>query len=336
MANAGMLKAELGEDQDVARVLVFAVDDGLFGIHLDWAEAVYQADAVAVHSVRTRAGGAHPFLAHRAEPAFIVDLRRLFDLQDLLGTSERAAFVVVRSGSYRLALAIDELVGVRGLDLGAQVPVASNLVRDGDLCVGHLVEQEGSILVVLDPNRLMDGRMRDALEPALRSARSFLERYEKVSELWSVICEAPTLADVRNYARLCKRGGRPKTATATRTVLKYLESADAAADSVSEGLTRDLLRLAGEGRSGDVVFQPAEGGAGGKIVLVEGRVVDAECEGEWGIRGFRKLAAATSGTFRFVESDRQNYPERMSGSTVAQLIETLESISEGRRGRRDR
>ena len=316
---------------------MFTVDDGFFGIHLDWAEAVYQRDAIAVHSVRTRAGGAHAFLSHRGEPAFIVDLRRLLGLHDVLGDAVRSAFVIVRSGTYRLALSIDELVGVEPLDLGSHVPVASSLVRDGGLCVGHLVAREDGILVVLDPNRLLDGAMRDALEPALRSARAFLDRLRRIEELWATMRKAATLSDVRNYVRLCRRGGRSRAAAAARAVLKFMEpGAAAGADSMSERLIRDLLGFSETQRTGEVLFELPEGRSGGKIVLQRGRVVDAKYEDEWGIPAFRKLLDSTAGQFRFVEREPAESPGRIADSTVALLISSLQGLSEERRGRRER
>jgi chemotaxis signal transduction protein len=337
MATEQVLKADVTEGQGTARVLVFMVDDGFFGIHLDWAEAVYQREAVVVHAVRTRAGGAHPFLSHRGEPAFIVDLRRLLGLHDVLGEAARSAFVVVRSGPYLLALSIDELVGVEPLDLGSRVPVASNLVRDGGLCVAHLVARENGILVVLDPNRLLDGGMRDALEPALRSARASLERLRRMDELWATMRKAASLADVRNYARLCRRGGRSRAANAARTILKFMEPGGAAAaESPSERLIGELLGLAEAQRTGDILFEFSEGRPGGKIVLQRGRVVDAEYDGEWGTGAFRRLLDATVGQCRFVEQEPADHPARIAESTVALLISSLQGLGEERRGRRER
>jgi len=337
MATEQTSKIDPVEGQDTARVLVFTVDDGFFGVHLDWAEAVYQRDAVAIHSVRTRSGGAQAFLAHRGEPAFVIDLREVLDLGEILGTTERSAFVIIRSGSYRLAVSIDELVGVEPLELGAHVPVASSLLRDGGLCVGHLVERDEGILVVLDPNRLLDGGRRDALEPALRVARGYIDRQRRIEELWAAIRKTPSVVDVRNYARLCRRGGRSKAANATRTVLKYLEPGDgAAAESTTERLIRELLRCAAEQRTGDVIFRLPDGGTGGKIILQGGCVADAEQQGEWGVVAFRRLLEMADGDFRFEERERSEYPARIAESTVALLIASLESISEERRGRRDR
>jgi chemotaxis signal transduction protein len=337
MATERVLKADPMEGGDTPRVLVFTVDDGFFGIHLDWAEAVYQREAIVVHSVRTRVGGAHAFLSHRGEPAFILDLRRLLGLHEVLGDAVRSAFVVVRSGTYRLALSVDELVGVESLDLGSHVPVASSLVRDGGLCVGHLVAREDGILVILDPNRLLDGAMRDTLEPALRSARASLERSRRIEELWATMRKAATLSDVRNYARLCRRGGRSRAANAARSVLKFMEpGGGAGADTMSERLIRDLLGLAEAQRTGEVVFELPEGRSGAKIVLQRGRVVDAQCEDEWGVPAFRKLLDSPAGAFRFMERESAEYPGRIADSTVALMISSLQGLSEERRGRRER
>ena len=115
-----------------------------------------------------------------------------------------------------------------------------------------------------------------------------------------------------------------------------MESRDASADSPSEALIRDLLRLAREGANGQVIYQPAEGREQGKVVLEDGRVVDASYQNEWGWQAFKELLASTSGTFSFVGGERQEYPERVSGSTVSLLIECLESLNEERKGRRGR
>jgi chemotaxis signal transduction protein len=337
MATERVVKAEPMEGQDTARVLVFMVDDGFFAIHLDWAEAVYRRDAIAVHSVRTRAGGAHAFLSHRGEPAFIVDLRRLLGLRDVLGDAERAAFVVVRSGTYLLALSIDEVFGVEPLDLGSYVPVASSLVRDGGLSVGHLVARDHGILVVLDPSRLLDGAMRDTLEPALRSARASLDRVRRIEELWATIRKAATLSDVRNYVRLCRRGGRSRAANAGRAILKFMEpGAAAGADSTSDRLIRDLLAFAETERTGEVVLTSPAGRGGGKILLQRGRVVDAECEGEWGVPAFRRLLHSAVGEFHLVEREPVEGGARIADSTVALLISSLQGPGEERRGRRER
>ena len=44
------------------RVLIVAIDDGLFGIHLDWVEDVLQAGAASLHGVRNGSGRARPFV----------------------------------------------------------------------------------------------------------------------------------------------------------------------------------------------------------------------------------------------------------------------------------
>lgn len=339
MANGLMEGLALGESTGAGRVLVFTVDDGWFSLQLDWVEAVYQRDGVAVHVVKTRGGRSQAFLSHRREPALIVDLRDLFGLSSALGETDRSAFVVVRSGSYLLALQADACVGVRELDIRGQVPLESSLVRDGGLCVGHLIEQDGSILAVLDPNRLLDGSMRDALEPALREARGFIDRQQKVDELWGELCSAPTVGGVRMYSRLCKRIGRAKAANAARTVLKHMEAGDAAGaagDTPGERLVRDLIRHAAERRTGELIFERDDGAVEGKIFLADGRVIDAHYQHEWGRRALRRLLDAREGRYRLTDAGAEDRPVRMTESTVASIIGSLELINEERRGRRER
>src|SRR5512144_646142 len=111
-----------------ARVLVCSVDDGLFGVHLDWVEAVYPRAALAVHAVRIKGQRPRPFVLHRQEPAPIIDLREALDLETALGTTARAELLIVRSGSILLALPVDTCVGVRDIDLRSQVPVPTTLL----------------------------------------------------------------------------------------------------------------------------------------------------------------------------------------------------------------
>lgn len=319
------------------RVLVFTVDDGLFSLQLDWIEAVYPRDAVEVHVVRTRGGRPQPFLSHRDQPALILDLRELVGLSGVLGETERSSFLVVRCGSHLVALQADACVGVRELDLGKQVPVESALIRDSGLCVGHLVEQDGGMLAVLDPNQLVDGAMRESLAPALREAAAFIDRQQKVDGLWRELCDTPTPLAVRTYSRLCKRVGRPKAANAAKTILKYLEGPTAAAgDSAADRLMRELVRLGVEKSTGELVLESGNGKAEGKFFLVAGRTIDAYYQSDWGRRAVRKMLELREGNWRFVESSGGARPVRMAESTVALVISALESISEDRRGRRER
>lgn len=333
MANSGMVTPDTAEAYGSARVLAFSVDDALFSIHLDWAQAVHPAESTAVHSVKDKRGGSHRFLVDRGEPAFVVDLREVFGLGEILGATQRAAYVVVRCGSYRLALQVDSIEGIRYLELDAPVP--SMLVRDGGVCVANLVEHEGGILIVLDPNRLLDGAMRDALEPAVRAARALIAREEKIQQLWAEIRRSGDVNEVRAYARLCRRNGRSKSAAAARTLLKFLEGSAAAPESAAERIICELVRLCADEVDGALVCELREGGSG-RVFLAGGRIVGAELEPDYGLRALRRLLDLREVHCQFVDDPAGAHSQQMNDSSAAVLISALESSTDGRRARRER
>jgi hypothetical protein len=340
MANGATDVLQVSETTPGGRVLLFTVDDGLFSVQLDRVEGVYARERADVHTVKARSGRPQSFIVHGDQPAFVLDVRDAFDLSGILGETRRDALVVVRSGSYLFAIQADACVGVKELDLRGQVPIASSVVRDGGLSVGHLVEQDGAIVVVLDPNRLLDANVREALEPAARDARAFAERQRKVEVAWQEIRTAPTAAAVRTFARVCRRTGRGRAATAARLVLKFLEAGAAGvatvpAETPSERTVRDLLGAALAARSGRLVLEGDDGRDAGTVFLDAGRIVDAEYPGEWGGRALRRILDSRSDRRRFVDGAVER-DARLAGSTVASLIAALEAGGDERRARRER
>lgn len=336
MARAAVVRQEGPESSGSARVLAFAVDDGVFSLHLDWAEAVYPVESVTVHTVRSKKGGAQDFVIHGTHPAFVVDLRNLFGLSDLQGQTRRAAYVVARCGSYHLALQVDSIEGIQEFDLSAQPAVPSSLMRDGGLCVASLIEHEGRIVAILDPNRLLDGPTRDSLEPALRKARAFLEREERLSQVWAALCRRPTLADLRSYARLCRRNGRSKSAAAARTVLQSLEGGDSTdANRAAQAIVHQCLQAAAQREDGELVVQ-VPGEEEGRVLMSGGRIVGAQCGAEYASRALRKMLAWQGSECRFVPGQQAERTEEMKDSTIATLIEALATLAGERRGRKGR
>jgi hypothetical protein len=320
------------------RVLVFSADDTLFSLHLDWVESVYDRDTTTVYSVRDRSGQWHSFLIHDQEPAMVVDPRELFGLREILGEPDRSSYVLVRSGGYLLALQVDACVGVQELNLRRLHPVPTNLVRDNGICVGHLVDLDGTVLTVLDPAQLLDSHMTTRLDPGVAQARAFVERQRQIEALWPEICRDPSAAALRSYARLCRRNGRSRAASAARLVLKHWSETDAPtanSRSHAESVVADLLRCARQARSGEIVVEGAEGERG-RVALFEGRIIDATAGEAWGRRALRELLMLKAGECRFVESDTSSHPQRMDESTAALLIEALESLHDDRRGKRGR
>lgn len=324
------------------RVLVFSVDDGLFGIHLDWVEAVYEANAVELHRVRVEKGPWHSFLLHRGGPALHIDLRDAFDIVDVVGQPERAAWAVVQSGGYKLAVAIDHVAGVQDVALAAAAPVPANLLRDGGIPVGHLLQQDERMLAVLDPHRLLSGGRRDALEPIWLRAVAYAQRHAAMQGVWAEISAAPDETNLRTFARLCARNGRPKAAAAARAVVKAIADPDHALRSngtlapAADVLVTEILRRCSAGARGVVEVRDERGDNAGSVFLVGGRVIDAQCGAEWGRLALRRLLAESVGTATFRERDLAQHPERISESCAALLISSLEAAAVEQRRRRAR
>ncbi|MGH7787828.1 MAG: chemotaxis protein CheW, partial [Candidatus Binatia bacterium] len=169
-----------------AKLLVVSIDDGLFGCHLDWVEAVYQ-ETLPAQLMRHGGGRARPFVVHGGAAAAVVDLRELLGLEAALGRVRRPGHLLVRSGTGLLALPIDACAGVRELDLSGHTPLPTRVLRDGGLPLGHLIEFDGRILTVLDPNRLLDDALRAELAPLQAKAQTLLERQARAAVLWEEI-----------------------------------------------------------------------------------------------------------------------------------------------------
>jgi hypothetical protein len=319
-------------------VLVFSADDGLFGVHLDWVEAVYPRAALSVHAIRMKGARPRPFVLHRNEPALIIDLREAFDLEATVGAAPRSELLIMRSGSILLAVPVDACVGVRDLDLRTQVPVPTKLLRDGDVPVGHIVELDQKMLVVLDPNRLVDGAAREALVLVQRKALLFEERERKLAEVWKALTTQPTTSHLRIYARLCGRNGRSKMAHAARTVLKCLTEGDAAANNGADengGALAAIVQTAQAGRTGVLHVRPATGGEEGRMTFVAGKVVDAAFAAEQGRAAVKRVLALPAAATQFVDGEVA-CGERISESTVALTLWALDALASERRPRRSR
>jgi chemotaxis signal transduction protein len=335
-----MADTAIAEATRTARVLVFHVDDGAFCIHLDWVEAVYQREDAPIHTIK----GEHAtgkFLIHRGRPALLVDLREAFGLTELLGTTDRAALMVVRAGSFLLALQVDSCVGVRDLDLRTKVPVATHLVRDGGLSVGHMVELDGRLHGLLEPSRILSGAMRGQIEPMLAEAQAFGDRQEKLTELSAELRRDPSVTGLKNFARLCRRNGRTRAAAAARLVVKMVQEgelhvdAPVVGDLTADGLVRDIVALAAGRQTGEIEVQLSATEAA-KIFFDGGRVADACVPGEWGRGAFKKILAARDGSYRFVPTTQAVHPQRIKDATLWVLVEAVEQLSEEKRGRSSR
>jgi len=335
-------RSGLSGDLQGDRVLVFLVDDGRFSVHLDGVEAVYESHSVDSHRVRVGKGPWHRFLLHRGEPALIVDLREAFGLGGALGATERAAYVVFQSGGYRLALGIDQVSGVQDLELDAHPPVPSNLVRDGGIPVGHIVQIDDRMVVVLDPHRLLSGTTRDGLEPVWTRAKAYAARDQQMTETWSDLCQTPSADNIRVFARLCGRNGRPKASAAARLVLKAMADAESGANGNgavlgwAERVTAEVVRRARSGETGTIDIEGDSGSQLGCIFVSGGRVIDAQHGVEWGRMAFKTLLAGNEGRVSFSQRDLGQHPERVAESAAALLISSMEAVALEQRKRRTR
>jgi len=326
-----MAYTETAAATHTTRVLVFGVDDGNFCMHLDWIEAVYPRDEVTLHSIKAPNGSHRTFLLHRA-----------FELNDFLGATERGAFLVVPAGALLLALQVDACLGVRDLDLRTKVPVPSSLLRDGGLCVGHLVELDGKLHGLLEPNRILSSALREQLEPFAKEALAFRDRERKLRTLIEQLRQQPTTAALKNYGRLSRRNGRTRTANATRLVLKALQDSESvtaaaqiAGDLEAETLLRDLVALAAARCTGTLEIQ-LPGDTTATALFDEGRMVDCTLAREWGQVALKHILTAREGFYRFAAGELPSHRACFDDATAWLLIEALEQLSEERRGRQGR
>lgn len=318
-----------------ARALVFQVDDGSFCIHLDWVEAVYPRAGTALHSLKGTGSG-HRFLIHRGQPAWVLDLRDAFGLGDVLGQSERAAFAVVRAGSALLALQVDACTGVRDLELSSKAPVPTAVLRDGGFPVGHLVELDGRVHVLLDPSRIPGNALRDELDPLLQEALAFRDRQDKLVALSAELRRTPSITGLKAYARLCRRNGMARTASAVRPVLKAAENAHGLNGGWSgtlggETLLRDLAAIAYAQQTGELHFQLGTRTA--TIYFDAGRIADAHVGGEWGKGALREILSTRDGSYEFEATAQAVKPQRIDDATLWVLVEAIEQLTEERRAR---
>jgi purine-binding chemotaxis protein CheW len=100
----------------------------------------------------------------RGAPVPVIDVRRLLGV-----ASEHAArFIVVRIGERRLALVVDEVVGVRRIEpelLSRLPPVLGGAHRDWVSAIGA---RDTELLVVLDAARVIPDDAWQAIEPRAR------------------------------------------------------------------------------------------------------------------------------------------------------------------------
>jgi hypothetical protein len=287
-----------------------------------------------VHVLKT-AGGSYSFLFHRDEPALLVDLREAFELYEPLGRATRSSYLIVRSGSILLALPIDACVGVREIDFSSQAPVPTRLLRDGGVPVGHLVEVDQKILVVLDPNRVLDDGARETRVDVYRKAQLFRERQLRMAVLWTEIRAHPTVAQVRAYARLCSRTGRARTAAAAREVLERMTAAPAETNGAGPVLLAEIIRRARERDSGELIVESA-GYEAGRLIFHEGRVIDAAQGAAAGTAACKLLLAVPPSSLRWQDCETGARSVQIQDSTVALAIETLDQLAGEQRGRRAR
>lgn len=317
-----------------AKVLVVSIDDGLFGVHLDWVEGVFDAGAIATHLIRVAGGRGRPFLLGQHQPAPLIDVRELLGLVELLGSARRPGQLLLRCADGAVALPIDACLGIRALVLDRRAPVPTRVLRDGGLPLGHLSELDGRPLTVLDPNRLLDADLRAALAPLWTKARALHERLRRVSALWEELRREATAERVRAYARLCSRTGQGRTAGAARRLLGYMEAADRAGGAASapaecggdalDALLRELVERERTRASGALVVEAADG-AQGAIVLSDGRVVGATCGGAEGRAAFSRLLSAVPIGAHFT-AHPEGRAARTGDSAIALAIAALAAL----------
>lgn len=338
-----MATTATAESNRSTRVLVFAADDAHLCIDIDRVEAVHTRREARLHTLKAADATSRRFLIHRGEPALVLDLREAFGLSEILGLTDRSAFVLVRAGSFPLALAVDACVGVRDLDLQTKIPVPTALQRDGGFHVGHLVDLDGTIHTLLEPSRILPSALRERLDPFLQEARAFCHRENEIAVRAVKLRTDTTLSDLKTYARLTRRNGHTRRATAARAVLKAAQeveqcaqdSTTIAAELGGNTLLRDLLTLSAAQQTGELQFTLPDGDTA-VVFFAAGRIADARLAGVWGRAAVKQIVALHDGAYRFLASDVPVYPQRIDDAASWLLVEALEQPPDTRRGRHGR
>lgn len=334
-----MTSALTAETTRATRVLVFTVDDGHLCVDLERVSAVYPRNEARLHTLKFPGTASRSFLIHREEPALIVDLREAFGLSEILGVTDRAVFLVMRAGSFPLGVPVDACVGVRDLDLRTRTPVPTALERDGGFSVGHLVELDGRMHTLLEPSRILSSALRERLDACLQEARAYCEREQRIAALITKLRHESTLPDLKAYARLTRRNGRTRAAAAARLVLKAAQEAaqagfDEGAGSgefVPDTVLQHLLTLSAACETGELQLT-LQDGEPAVIFFGGGRIVDAQVAGTWGRPAVRQILAARGGTYRFIATHLSADRQHIGDAAPWLLVETLEQVSEARRG----
>ncbi len=332
------------ESHDAAldgRVLEFTVDEGAYAIHLHSVIAISQREVTPTYSLSGRTRRVRRFLIHRGEPALVVSLRLALGFDG--NEPPRDGYLVLRSGPLLIAVPIDASVGLDALDFGSRAPLASAVVRDGGLPIGHLIEIEARPVVLLDPNRLLDHELRAEATTAAQSAVRFIKRQERIAELWSEIAAMPAVPAVQHFGRLCRRNGRPKAAAAVRHVLRHLEPGAASGEGpgsqdgvFDDRLLGEVLALAGARRTGELIIDTGNGAGLGSLMLRDGQLVAATVGGDWGEPALRRLLALGASESEFAEVAAPEGAPQFAHSTVASMLSALEQLAAEPRLRRGR
>lgn len=317
------------------KLLICTVDGGWFGIHTDRVEAVCPRASVSEQLIRVAGRRPQPFVVFQDQPALVAELRTLVGLDSGGEELEREHYVMVRSGDLVTAVPVDSMVGIRTIDLPSRNPVASRVVRDGGMPIGHIVELDGHMLVVLDPTRLLDAGERGLWKTAVRRADAAKRRQAKIDALWSEIRTQPSAAAIRTYASLCSRAGRTAAANAARTLLSHLQGSNASAadEAGSAPVIRQLLQLSEEKRSGRMVID-GNGAGEGQLELCDGQIVNVRHADRHGRAALAQLLTLSCRGSQFFDGGSVTTPSSQLASTAAVLIEALESLPPERRKRR--
>ena len=109
-------------------------------------------------------GGTPPFVLGlsiiRGEPVPVVDAGLLFDPSTSAGTGR---FVTIRCGNRVAAVAVEEVLGVRGLDASSVGPLPPLLDRIEPGVIALIGSLDASLLVVLRDGRIVPATVWDAI-----------------------------------------------------------------------------------------------------------------------------------------------------------------------------
>lgn len=103
----------------------------------------------------------------RGETIPTMDLRRRFEMED---RKDSGNYVVVQTGTGRIAVRVDRVEGIVASDETLVEPVQDSLANDADPFIDGILREDNLLTVVLNPEEIVPKTLRKKVESANKVA----------------------------------------------------------------------------------------------------------------------------------------------------------------------